>query len=226
MVYLSGLKSLSIKLTYGCTNDKYNMKYGILKYCLHCNKQFETKPRFVDYCSTPCKNPINRPGCDAWNKGITLTEDQKSKQNTAGLQKGHGWNKGKPNEVARQRMLTNNPNKDGKANNKRPKKTPDTALSIYKSNVRKATYRTIKEIRLSGEFVPQFGKHKTDLQIDHIVPYKQGFDLGIPAEILGGKRNIQFLKGADNRAKWDAYQPMHVIRFIKGGINGLFETSN
>lgn len=202
------------------------MKYGIIKYCLYCRSQFETKRRFVDYCSTPCKNPINRPGHITWNKGITLSDEQKSKQNIEGLKKGHGWNKGKPNEIARHRMLTCNPNKDGKVNNMRPKKTPDTELEIYKSNVRKATYRTLKEMRKLGEFIPKFGKHKTDLQIDHIVPYKQGFELGIPAAILGSRKNIQFLIGVDNRAKWDTYQPMHVVRFIKGDINVVFKTSN
>ena len=97
-------------------------KYGILKACLFCGTEFITKPRLIDYCSQPCKNPINRLGNIPWNKGITLTEEQKAKQNTEGLKKGWGWNKGKPNEIARQRMITNNPNKDGKLNNLRPKK--------------------------------------------------------------------------------------------------------
>jgi 5-methylcytosine-specific restriction endonuclease McrA len=58
-------------------------------------------------------------------------------------------------------------------------------------------------------------------QVDHIIPYEQGFDLGIPASLLGGKNNIQFLKGEDNRAKWNHYQPMSVVIAITGVINGL-----
>ena len=89
-------------------------KYGISKKCLYCGNQFETRPRFLDYCSQPCKNPLNRGEYDPWNKGIKLTEEQKAKQNTSGLVKGRGWNKGKSNEIARQRMMgENNPNWSG-----------------------------------------------------------------------------------------------------------------
>jgi 5-methylcytosine-specific restriction endonuclease McrA len=195
-------------------------KYGHTRCCLYCGNEFVTKPRFLDYCSVPCKNPINRPGNVAWNKGKTLTEEQKSKQNTSGLKKGWGWNRGLPNKTARKRFLENNPNKDGKLNNLRPKKEINDQLILYKREVRKATYRTLKKMKLHG-YVPPFGKGKNDLQVDHIVPYKQGFELGIPASLLGGKNNIQFLKGEDNRAKWDHYQPMSVVIAITGVINGL-----
>lgn len=95
-------------------------KYGLQSTCKHCGNTFTTRARFVEYCSTPCKNPINRPGHTAWNKGIKLTEEQKAKQNISGLKKGHGWNKGLPNEIARQRMLSDqNPNKGGAVNAKR-----------------------------------------------------------------------------------------------------------
>jgi hypothetical protein len=98
-------------------------KYGYTKNCLYCGTEFITKPRLIDYCSQPCKNPLNRPGHTAWNKGIKLTDEQKAKQNTDGLAKGRGWNKGKSNEMARQRMLgENNPNWNGRLNNLRPKK--------------------------------------------------------------------------------------------------------
>ena len=197
------------------------MKYGITIACKFCGNSFITKPRYVVYCSAACKNPINRPGNQAWNKGITLSAEQKARQNTEGLKKGHGWNKGLPNEAQRKRWLDNNPNKDGAINNARPKKLINNELEVYKSLVRKETYRTIKAMRKAGEFVPKCGKHKTDLQVDHVVPYKQGYELGIPAEVLGSRKNIQFLKGEDNRAKWDSYQPMHIIRFLKGGYYGL-----
>ena len=195
-------------------------KYGLSRYCLYCGAEFITKTRFLDYCSVPCKNPINRPGNTAWNKGKTLTEEQKAKQNQEGLKKGWGWNKGQSNEIARQRFLENNPNKDGRLNNLRPKKEINDQLVLYKREVRKATYRTLKEMKLRG-YVPTFGKGKHDLQVDHIVPYEQGFELGIPASLLGGKNNIQFLKGEDNRAKWNHYQPMSVVRAVIGAVNGI-----
>ena len=196
-------------------------KYGLSRCCLYCGHEFITKPRFLDYCSVPCKNPINRPGSTPWNKGKTLTEEQKAKQNKEGLKKGWGWNKGQSNEIARKRFLENNPNKDGRLNNLRPKKEINDELVLYKREVRKATYRTIKSMKLNNEYVPKFGKGKNDLQVDHIVPYKQGFELGLPASLLGSKNNLQFLKGGDNRAKWDSFQPMSVVLAIKGGLNGL-----
>ena len=195
-------------------------KYGLSKCCSYCGNYFITKPRFLEYCSVSCKNPINRPGNAAWNKGLKLTEEQKSKLNLEGLKKGWGWNKGQSNEISRKRFLENNPNKDGRLNNLRPKKEINDELILYKREVRKATYRTLKEMRLHG-YVPTFGKGKHDLQVDHIVPYKQGFDLGIPAFLLGGKKNIQFLKGKDNRAKWDHYQPMSVVKAVIGALNGI-----
>lgn len=192
-------------------------KYGLVAFCSFCKKEFLTKPRFLEFCSTPCKNPINRPGHTVWNKGIKLTEEQKTKLNISGLKKGHGWNKGKSNERQRQRWIEDNPNANGKLNNLRPKKLPDDKYTIYKSEVRKATYRTIRELRKTGNFIPKFGKYKNDLQIDHIVPIKQGFELGIPPVLLGSKKNIQFLKGKDNRLKWHAYQPLSIVRVVTGG---------
>jgi hypothetical protein len=193
------------------------IKYGLFKKCLHCNMEFETRPRYLDYCSTPCKNPINRPGNTAWNKGIKLTEEQKAKQNIDGLKKGWGWNKGGTNEIARQRMLTNNPNKDGRLNNLRPKNPITEPLKIYRSKVRYHTYRTLKEMKEAGEWVPKTGKYKDSWQIDHIIPHRQGFELGIDPSVLGGKKNIQFIKGEENRKKWDSYQPIEVVKLITGG---------
>lgn len=96
-------------------------KYGLQSTCKHCTNLFITRPRFVDYCSTPCKNPINRPGHVPWNAGLKMSDEFKStKMNTKGLEKGWGWNKGLPNEVARRRMSSDqNPNKGGAVNAKR-----------------------------------------------------------------------------------------------------------
>lgn len=94
-------------------------KYGIIKACLFCGGEFETRPRFLDYCSQPCKNPHNRVGHTPWNKGKKLTEEQKAKQNREGLKKGWGWNKGKPNPRQRDKWLKDNPNAGGKGNIKK-----------------------------------------------------------------------------------------------------------
>lgn len=190
-------------------------KYGHNKNCLYCGTGFVTKPRFLDYCSQPCKNPINRPGNIAWNKGVKLTDDQKAKQNISGLKKGWGWNKGIPNERQRQRWLTDNPNKDGKVNNLRPKNYVDTEFDAYKRECRKSTYRTIYSMAKEG-LVPATGKRKTDLQLDHIIPYKQGFELNISPDIIGGRKNLRFILGEENRKKWDSFQPEDVVQSIIG----------
>jgi hypothetical protein len=196
-------------------------KYGLNKVCLFCESSFITKPRFLDYCSQKCKNPLNRGEYDPWNKGIKLTEEQKAKQNTVGLSKGWGWNKGETNEVARKRFITNNPNKDGKLNNLRPKNPITEPLKLYRSKVRYHTYRTLKEMKEAGEWIPKTGKYKDSWQIDHIIPHRQGFELGIDPSVLGGKKNIQFIKGNENRKKWDSYQTNEVVKLITGGQYGL-----
>ena len=202
------------------------MAYGVEHTCDYCGNKFITKPRYVKYCSTPCKNPINRKGHIAWNKGIKLTEEQKAKQNREGLAKGWGWNKGLPNEKQREKWLTNNPNKDGKVNNTRPKKQHTDKLKIYRGQVRYFTYRTIKEMKQNGEYVPKTGKYPEDFQLDHIISIMQGFNLGILPQVLGSKNNLQFIKGKENRNKWHTDQPVEVLKEIIGDIDGLFSTGN
>ena len=87
--------------------------------------------------------------------------------------------------------------------------------------MRRATYRTIKEMKANNEWVPVTGKGKNDYQIDHIIPCKQGFDLGIEASLLGLRNNIQFIRGEENRKKWHSYQTDEVIKSIIGDSNGL-----
>ena len=197
-------------------------KYGHIKKCLYCSAEFETRPRFVDYCSQKCKNPLNRGEYDPWNKGKRMTKEFKqTKMNLAGLAKGWGWNKGIPNEKQREKWLKDNPNKDGKVNNQRPKNPITDPLRKYRSQVRHATYRTLKEMKAQGEWIPKRGKGPNDWQLDHIIPHKQGFDLGIEPSLLGQRNNIQFIKGKDNRKKWDTYQPLDVVKAITGDKNGL-----
>jgi len=197
-------------------------KYGITKKCLYCEDEFITHPRFNLYCSQPCKNPRNRPGNTPWNKGIKLTAYQKAKQNIDGLKKGWGWNKNLPNPRQREKWLNNNPNKDGKLNNLRPKNPNTDPLKMYRGLVRRATYRTLKEMKQAGEWVPVVGKYKHSWQTDHIIPHQQGWELGILPHLLGSRNNIQFIKGAENRKKWNTYQPLEIVRNIIGDINVLF----
>jgi hypothetical protein len=196
-------------------------KYGITKKCLYCENEFVTRPRFNLYCSTKCKNPLNRGEYDPWNKGIKLTQEQKAKQNISGLAKGRGWNKGIPNEIQRQKWLTDNPNRDGRVNNLRPKDPNVPAYRKYLGKVRHATYRTLKEMKANNEWVPKLGKHKEDWQVDHIIPCKQGFELGIEPSLLGQRNNVQFIKGSENRSKWHTFQPLDVVKYITGETYGL-----
>lgn len=190
-------------------------KYGIRKLCKYCGTEFVTAPRFVEYCSVPCKNPSNRPGCTPWNKGITLTDEQKAKQDTTGLEKGWGWNKGKKNKDQSSRWTgANNPNWNGKLNNRRPKNYVDTEFSAYKRECKKATYRSWYAMKKEGTVPENVGKRKTQYQLDHIIPYRQGFELGIDPSVIGSRANLQWMLGKENRTKWDSFQPEHVVRAV------------
>lgn len=196
-------------------------KYGIKRICQYCKQEFTTKPRFVLFCSQKCKNPLNRGEYDPWNKGLKLTDEQKSKQNTSGLKKGHGWNKGLPNtRQAEKWSREGNPNWNGRMNITRPKKPVNDEFVKYKNQCKHATYRTIYEMKKEG-LVPKLGKHKTDLQIDHIIPYGQGYELGIDPSIIGGRKNLRFITGEENRAKWHRHQSKDVVQSIIGEDHGL-----
>jgi len=192
-------------------------KYSSTKKCLYCKNEFVTRPRFNLYCSQKCKNPLNRGEYEPWNKGIKLTEEQKAKQNKEGLKKGWGWNKGIPNEVARQRMLgENNPNWNGRLNNMRPKNYVDDQFSAYKRECRKATYRSVYKMKQEGLVPSNTGKHKHQYQLDHIIPFRQGFELKIDPTIIGGRQNLRYILGEENRSKWDCFQSKDVLKSVLG----------
>jgi hypothetical protein len=180
----------------------------------------------VEFCSTPCKNPVNRPGNIVWNKGIKLTDEQKEKQNIDGLKKGHGWNKGMPNERQKIKWIEDNPNKDGKVNNLRPRKTIDTEFTSYKRECLKATYRSRYQMNKEGLVPDNTGKRKTQYQLDHIIPFRQGFELSISPAIIGSRQNLQFLLGSENRLKWDSHQTEEVVKNITEKYYGIFNKSN
>ena len=206
--------------------DKINIcmksKYGLSKVCLFCGTGFVTRPRMLEYCSQACKNPQNRPGNVPWNKGMTMSDEFKqTKMNMSGLSKGHGWNKGLPNEIARKRFLENNPNKDGRVNNMRPKNYIDDEFSSYKRQCRKATYRSVYKMKQEGLVPSSIGKHKHQYQLDHIIPFRQGFELGIDPEIIGGRKNLRYILGEENRSKWDRFQSEDVLKSVLGEQYGL-----
>jgi len=196
-----------------------------MKLCAFCSNRFETKPRFLDFCSTACKNPHNRPGHTPWNKGIKLSEEQKAKQNHEGLKKGWGWNKGVANERQREKWLKDNPNKDGRINNMRPKNYVDDEYTAYKREVRKETYRSWYAMKKEGVIPANTGKRKDQYQLDHIIPFRQGFELGINPKVIGSRKNLQWILGKENRTKWDHFQTQEIIEQVLGGKNELFTSS-
>ena len=198
-------------------------KYGQTISCAYCGKSFLSKPRFIEYCSTPCKNPINRKGNVPWNKGKQLSIEQKSKLNLDGLKKGQGWNKGLSNFRQKEKWTgLNNPNWEGRLNNLRPKNLISDEYISYKKECRKATYRTRYAMKVEGLIPKNTGKRKDQYQLDHIIPFKQGYELGIDPKIIGGKSNLQWILGKENRTKWDRFQPDEVINKVLGEHNGLF----
>lgn len=204
-------------------NKHMNKKYGLLKKCKHCDTQFITKPRFIDYCSQKCKNPLNRGEYDPWNKGIKLTEKQKAKQNISGLSKGHGWNKGIPNDRQKEKWTgLGNPNWEGKLNNLRPKNIVDDKFAKYKRECMKATHRTKYAMKKADLIPSNTGKRKDQYQLDHIIPFKQGYEMGINPKVIGGASNLRWILGEENRTKWDRFQPEEVINKVLGEHNGLF----
>ena len=197
-------------------------KYGIIKYCQYCSEKFETKPRFLDFCSQKCKNPLNRGEYEPWNKGIKLTEEQKLKQNIDGLKQGRGWNKGLPNLNQSLKWTgKQNPNWEGRINNTRPKKEIDNDFILYRNECKKATYRSRYAMKREGLVPKDTGKMKDQFQLDHIIPFYQGYTLGINPKIIGGISNLQWILGEENRTKWDRFQPEDIVNKVLGEHNGL-----
>jgi hypothetical protein len=197
-------------------------KYGLTKVCLFCESSFITKPRFLVYCSQKCKNPLNRGEYDPWNKGIKLTSEQKAKQNIKGLKQGWGWNKGLSNPKQRIKWTgEGNPNWEGRINNLRPKKEVNEDFLMYKSDCKKATYRSVYVMKKAGLVPSNTGKRKDQYQLDHIIPFKQGYELGIDPKVIGGTSNLRWILGEENRTKWDRFQSEEIVNKVLGEYNGL-----
>jgi hypothetical protein len=52
---------------------------------------------------------------------------------------------------------------------------------------------------------------------------KQGYELGIGPDVIGGRKNLRFITGAENRAKWDRHQDSDVVQSIIGEDYGLWK---
>jgi len=65
------------------------------------------------------------------------------------------------------------------------------------------------------------GKRKDQYQLDHIIPFQQGYELGIDPKVIGGLSNLQWILGEENRTKWDRFQPEDIINKVLGEHNGL-----
>ena len=201
--------------------------------CGYCTKTFEPRPRYRNFCSQACKNPINRKGNVPWNKGLTK-DDPRVEKNTInseiGLSLGRGWNKGKPNPEQSLRMKLNNPNKGGRVNLRRRKTPKPEGFDLYRRWVKHYTYRTLYKLNKQG-LKPKTGKRKTDLQVDHILPFQQGFYFGIPPYVMGSEANIRFILGEENRKKWHKDQTPCVYEtiiqnFIRRNVEyGIFKKS-
>lgn len=192
-------------------------KYGIVKNCKYCKNEFTTRPRLLEYCSQSCKNPNNRIGNIPWNKGLQMTEEFKqTKMNLEGLAKGRGWNKGIPNDKQKEKWVTDNPNKDGRINNRRPKNYIDDEFTAYKRECCKATYRSWYAMKKENLVPENTGKRPDQYQLDHIIPFKQGFELGVPPAVIGSRKNLRYILGQENRKKWDCFQEESIVKNIIG----------
>ncbi len=210
-------------------------KYGVTKECPHCKEEFVTKPKRVNYCSQACSNPQNRgEGVPPWNKGQKMPASWLAKNDTTGLAKGRGWlakpeYKEKAERVKKmhsERMKgSGNPNWEGKTNNLRPKAPRDCEWDKYKREVKKATYRSVYQMKKEGLVPEGVGRHKGMLQLDHIVSKKQGYTLKIDPLLIGHRNNLQFISQHENRYKWDRFQPEEVVNeLLKGSTRSLRES--
>ena len=152
-----------------------------------------------------------------WNKGLKKgMPGAQTNYNTEGLKKGRGWNKGIPNPEAAERMRANNPNHDGRVNKQRAEYRPkDDPYQIYRDEVTKFTRRSERLMEIPEER----GKYNGCLQLDHIIPYKQGYKLGISPEIMGSVHNLQWITQEENREKWDEWASKEVV-------DGILRQSN
>jgi len=143
-----------------------------------------------------------------------------------------GWNKGIPLAEWNPKVIgqwdgDKNPNWEGKMNNERPATPPDDEFIQYKNACKKATYRSVYAMRREGLVPENTGKRPEDLQLDHIIPFRQGYEAGIPPEVIGGRCNLQYITGYENRHKWDIYaDEQTMINILKEHENGILNRSN
>ena len=106
-------------------------------------------------------------------------------------------------------------------NNLRPKKEINDEFLTYKKECKKATYRSKYAMKKEGSIPSNTGKRKDQYQLDHIIPYEQGYKLGLDPKVIGGKSNLRWILGGENRTKWDRFQPEDIIKAVIGEHDGI-----
>lgn len=153
-----------------------------------------------------------------WNKGLKKgMPGAQTNYNTEGFKL--GWTRVQSEEERKatsERMRKNNPNHGGKVNKLRSKyRVKNKAFDTYRYECVKYTRRTERSISIPEER----GKYKECLQLDHIIPFKQGFELGIDPQVMGSEHNIQWITQEENRQKWDKWVPQETVDGILRSCN-------
>jgi hypothetical protein len=76
-------------------------------------------------------------------------------------------------------------------------------------------------MRKDGLVPANTGKHKHQYQLDHIIPFRQGFELKIDPKVIGSRQNLRYILGEENRSKWDSFQSEDVVKSVLGEYLGL-----
>jgi hypothetical protein len=76
-------------------------------------------------------------------------------------------------------------------------------------------------MKKEGRVPANTGKRKDQFQLDHIIPFRQGFELGISPEVIGSRQNLRYILGEENRLKWDRFQSEDVLKLVLGENYGV-----
>jgi len=189
----------------------------IKKNCLVCNTEFEvieSRKHTAKFCKHKCSTDYNR-GKPTWNSGKKYediyTEEQIKRIKSAQSLKGkNNPNYGKKHSKETKRKMRLN--KIGfKPWNWVEKDRGE--YEKYKTDVKRITNRQPLETLPNYEKRGVWGKDKYHL--DHIFPIHEGFKRGIPADMIGDIRNLQFIPAEENVKKQDKVTDESYILFRK-----------